>query len=462
MNAIHIAGTKGKGSTSAFISSILVQYLEPSSSEPQLHNVGLYTSPHLRYVRERIQLNNAPLTEEAFASSFFEIWDRFEAAASKDGNLTSNLTKPVYFRFLTLMAFHAFLEEKVDAAVIECGIGGEYDSTNILTSPSVVGITSLGIDHTAVLGSTIEEIAWHKAGIMKPGIPAFTVPQPPSAMEVLRSRAREKGVELRVVERHPEIDKGTAKLGLATDVQKTNASLAVEIAAAYLRSRGHAGISTSPLPSQFLRGLETVVWSGRCETRHEGDITWHIDGGHTTESIRVAGQWFADCVAESNHPSAAKTTSSSPAAISPPPSSPRILLFNQQTRAGPPLLRELHATVGSSAPFTHAIFCTNVTFAASGYRPDLVSVNVSQDAVQGLEVQRELAVAWRETTGKGESGEDNVFVVRTIEEAVAKCREIARAWVEEGEGSEKVRVLATGSVHLVGGLLDVLETEEDG
>ncbi|KAL8980530.1 MAG: hypothetical protein Q9177_005853, partial [Variospora cf. flavescens] len=91
------------------------------------------------------------------------------------------------------------MSEGVDAAIIECGIGGEYDSTNILVHPRVTGITSLGIDHTPLLGHTIEEIAWHKAGIMKPGVPTHTVVQPPAAEEVLRARAREKSVTLSVV-----------------------------------------------------------------------------------------------------------------------------------------------------------------------------------------------------------------------------------------------------------------------
>ena len=432
------------------MSSILAQYLESSKSEPQLEKIGLYTSPHLRFVRERIKLNGISLSEEAFASSFFEIWDRLEAATAKHGASTDGPSKPVYFRFLTLMAFHAFLKQKVDAAVIECGIGGEYDSTNILTCPTVVGITSLGIDHTNVLGSTIEEIAWHKAGIMKPSVPAFTVPQVPKAMEVLRSRAQQKGVKLRIVERHEEIEREEAKLGLAGDFQKTNASLAVELAASYLRSRGHATIATSPLPPKFLHGLAAVKWAGRCETRQERNLTWHIDGGHTIESITAAAKWFLSCItqSESSHREEQKVNASADRP-------PRILLFNQQTRSGPPLLRALHATL-PSCPFTHAIFCSNLTFAKSGYRPDLVSINVDHTTVEGLAVQHELAATWKRVCGP-EMTQENVFVVRTIEEAVRMCRVIGRG--REGRNGV-VRVLATGSVHLVGGVLDVLETDE--
>ena len=192
LKPIHIAGTKGKGSTSAFVSAILSQY-RPSARPSK---IGLYTSPHLRFVRERIQLNNQPISEEKFARYFFDVWDRLEAAAKSAETPTDAPTKPVYFRYLTLMALHAYLEEGVDTAVVECGIGGEYDSTNILARPSVTAVTSLGIDHVAMLGSTLPEIAWHKAGIFKENVPAFTVPQPKSALAVLHARADERRAPL--------------------------------------------------------------------------------------------------------------------------------------------------------------------------------------------------------------------------------------------------------------------------
>lgn len=450
MKPIHIAGTKGKGSTSAFISSILAQYLpsSPEDSSCKLHKIGLYTSPHLRFVRERIQLNNEPLSESAFAKYFFEIWAKLEAAARAEGlPVDAPGSKPVYFRFLTLMALHAYLQEGVDTAVIECGIGGEYDSTNILVSPTATAITSLGIDHVAMLGSTLPEIAWHKAGIFKPGAAAFTAPQPDAAMAVLRDRAAEKDVRLTVVERHPDLD--TLHLGLSADFQKTNASVAIAVAAAHLRALGHtdgipdpARSHASPLPPQFRRGLEQVRWPGRCEVRREAhpSIAWHIDGGHTLDSIEVAGRWFAEQIA------AAGSTKNP---------RPRILLFNQQTRDASALSRALHATLaaalGSERPFTHAVFCTNVTFAQGGYKPDLVSVNANAADVDSLAVQRGLAETWAEIDPRTE-----IKVLRTVEEAVGWCREVAGS--VEGEGREEVMVLVTGSLHLVGGALEVLES----
>ena len=411
-----------------------------------LSKIGLYTSPHLRFVRERIQINNQPLSEEAFAKYFFEIWDRLEDAARTKGEPTGTTAKPAYFRFLTLMAYHTYLREGVDTAIIECGIGGEYDSTNILIKPTVTGIASLGIDHTAMLGNTIEEIAWHKGGIMKASAPCFTAPQPPAAIEVLRKRTHEVPTKLHIVDRDPALH--NVKLGLAADFQKTNASLAVAIADAHLAALGQQGrTANDTLPAEFIRGLEEVRLPGRCETRGEGNIAWHIDGGHTLESIEVAGSWFASQIPPSP----------------PPPSSPfpkakrkRILLFNQQTRDANALAKALHHTLASALrderPFTHAVFCTNITFKEEGYRPDLMSMNTNSAVVERLDVQRGLAETWRNI-----DPQTTVEVKGSIEEAVEWCRHVAgKGGEDDAEGD--VLVLVTGSVHLVGGFLEVLET----
>lgn len=446
LNPIHIAGTKGKGSTSAFVSSILTQYTpQRSDSESAVvRKVGLYTSPHLRFVRERIRINNEPLSEEQFAKYFFETWYRLEAAAETRGMNPSNPeSKPVYFRFLTLMAFHTYLREGVDAVVLECGIGGEYDSTNIIPQPAVCGITSLGIDHVALLGSTIEEIAWHKGGIIKPNAKVFTAPQCPGAMEVLRKRAAKKGTELVVADGHPELQKGSSlKLGLDGDFQYANATVAVGLAGEALKKLGAKGVPDdvlkAPLPERFRRGLQETRLGGRCETRRERNISWYIDGGHTLESIRFAGEWFASQLVASTW-----TTK------------PRVLIFNQQTRDSVALARALYQTLsnalGSEKPFTHAIFCTNVTYKEAGYRPDLVSSNINASDVEKLRVQTALAETWKSIDPSTE-----VLVKGTIEEAVEFVRSLGEQ-TKAGDGDTKV--LVTGSLHLVGGFLDVIETK---
>uniref|UniRef100_A0A8C8Z0E1 Folylpolyglutamate synthase n=1 Tax=Prolemur simus TaxID=1328070 RepID=A0A8C8Z0E1_PROSS len=180
LNIIHVTGTKGKGSTCAFTECILRNYGLKT---------GFFSSPHLVQVRERIRINGQPISPELFTKYFWRVYHRLEE--TKDSSCVS---MPPYFRFLTLMAFHVFLQEKVDLAVVEVGIGGAYDCTNIIRKPVVCGVSSLGIDHTSLLGDTLEKIAWQKGGIFKQGVPAFTVLQPEGPLAVLRDRAQQISV----------------------------------------------------------------------------------------------------------------------------------------------------------------------------------------------------------------------------------------------------------------------------
>lgn len=170
---------------------------------------GLYTSPHLCAVRERIRINGHPLPEPLFAKYFFEVWDRLSAHSSSSSSIALDPIpnphvpqehfstipeKPVYFRFLTLLAFHVFLSLRIKLTVLEVGMGGTYDSTNVVPRPLVTGVTALGLDHTFMLGDTVEEIAGNKSGIFKEGVPALAVVQEKSAKRgefVLRERANE-------------------------------------------------------------------------------------------------------------------------------------------------------------------------------------------------------------------------------------------------------------------------------
>uniref|UniRef100_U3KPP0 Uncharacterized protein n=1 Tax=Oryctolagus cuniculus TaxID=9986 RepID=U3KPP0_RABIT len=170
LNIIHVTGTKGKGSSCAFTERILRNYGLKT---------GFFSSPHLVQVRERICINGQPISHKLFTKHFWRLYQRLEE--TKDGSYVS---MPAYFRFLTLMAFHVFLQEKVDLAVVEVGIGGAYDCTNITRKPVVC-------DHTSILGDTMEKIAWQKGGIFKRGVPAFTVLQPDGPLAVLRDRAQQ-------------------------------------------------------------------------------------------------------------------------------------------------------------------------------------------------------------------------------------------------------------------------------
>ena len=255
-------------------------------------------------MRERIRINSRPISEELFAKYFFEVWDLLEfngaEAAGASGDDAANAiaaaargSKPIYARYLTLMSYHVFLKEGVDAAVYETGIGGEFDATNIVDRPIASGISTLGIDHVFVLGDTVEKIAWHKAGIMKTGSPAFTIEQTPGAAQVLKERAGEKQVDLTVLGIDPRL-KGVAVRPDAI-FQKKNASLGVALAETALKKLDPTfSPSAETLSHEFVDGLEQVVWRGRCEVKVENGVVWHVDGAHTVDSLKMASRWFAD------------------------------------------------------------------------------------------------------------------------------------------------------------------------
>lgn len=285
----------------AFVASILAQH-QRKRSLPR--KIGLLTSPHLIAVRERIRLDGAPISEAAFAQYFFEVFDLLSSApaAAEDAATAEVGSKPIYARYLTLLAFHVFLREGVDAAVIETGVGGEFDATNMVARPVVTGISTLGIDHVFVLGETAEKIAWHKAGIMKAGCRAFSVEQVafPETEAVLRKRAEEKGTELTVVGTDTRLERSAVRVRPDAAFQKRNASLAVALAETALERIDPEGFKWSEegLPVEFKEGIEKVDWRGRCEVKEEGRVKWHIDGAHTTDSLKVAARWFTNECAE--------------------------------------------------------------------------------------------------------------------------------------------------------------------
>ena len=184
MSYIHVAGTKGKGSTCAFVDTVLRR----SGTR-----TGLYTSPHLVDIRERYRVDGAPVSKTTFTRNFWWLHHKLKETCEAD------LGMPAYFRFLTLLGFRIFTSMNVDAVVLEVGLGGRLDATNVIQAPAVCGVTSLGLDHVEVLGDTVGKIAREKAGIFKPNCPAITSPQVPEAMESLELRASEvSGCELTV------------------------------------------------------------------------------------------------------------------------------------------------------------------------------------------------------------------------------------------------------------------------
>jgi folylpolyglutamate synthase len=437
---IHVAGTKGKGSVCAMAESILLQYR--SGRKNRIGKVGMYTSPHLVSVTERIRIDGLPIPQRTFARYFFELWDRFNAADLREG---IESPKPSYFRYLTILALHAFKKEGVETAIIECGIGGEYDSTNILPGDAVttMAITSLSLDHIGMLGEKIEDIAWHKSGIMKAGVTIFTAKQAPRAQAVLEQRAYEKGARLVVVETSSTLQE--AKLGLEGDFQKENAALAVSVAASHLNELAvdvSLPVHPETLPEEFIKGLETVKWPGRCQVIQDGNITWYLDGAHTEESIQAAAIWYHGCLVKAF------------SGLQPPTAT--MLIFNQTDRDGAALLRHLITALytcrngGSlgvfyprnpplargarrlgSSIFTYAAFP-----ASSPSRPGEQNTD--------LTAQERLGSIYQFLDGNALH-----MPYATVAEAVKLAQRVSR-------GDERLLVLVTGSLYLVGGVLQSL------
>ena len=189
---IHITGTKGKGSTSIMMSTVL---------EQAGLRTGLFTSPHLLDLRERIRINHEMISEGEFVAIATELWPYIQRLRETD-----RTASPTFFETLTAMAMLYFKQKRVDMAVLEVGLGGRLDSTNVVI-PRVSVITNIGLDHTAILGNTLASIAYEKAGIIKQGVPVVSAVDKAEALSVIEKTCREKGAKLYLLGRDIWIEK---------------------------------------------------------------------------------------------------------------------------------------------------------------------------------------------------------------------------------------------------------------
>ncbi|NWW00969.1 FOLC protein, partial [Oreocharis arfaki] len=486
------------------------------------------SSPHLVQVRERIRINGQPISKDLFNKYFWLVYNRLEE--TKD---PVHASMPAYFRFLTIMAFHVFLQEKVDLAVVEVGIGGTYDCTNIIRAPVVCGVSSLGIDHTSILGDTMEKIAWQKGGIFKPGVPAFTVAQPERPLEVLRERAQERKVSwwqgcgwgiphcwgLSLLSPQcplylcPELDDfeegcQALELGLAGAHQRSNAALALQLARMWLQRCGcqapgelkevppSTELVGRPVPlapafrltDAMIQGLRDTEWLGRTQVLSHGPVTWYLDGAHTTSSIQACIRWFRQAALNED-----KLHDGSEV---------RVLLFNatgdRDTAALLKLLVPCH--------FDYAVFCPNFMEVSVANNADQQNFNVTLEnaLTRCLENQRTWTRLLEEKVGQDPWLPSPLRVGGLLQPAPARgsllvvppaprrlnspalvfpCLAQALRWVAQGRDphlaapvasgahphpaassgavllreAAVVHVLVTGSLHLVGGALRLLD-----
>lgn len=185
------------------------------------------------------------------------------------------------------------MQEKVEATIIETHHGGEYDATNFIECPVVTLVTALGMDHVQQLGPTLEDIAWHKAGIFKSKAPAFSAIQDQGAAGVLRKRAMDKSTSLVFVD--PRSSSPAAVLQLKPSVQQANCALALAGANAFIKAK-QSDVDFPLRPQDIDQGIKQFEWPGRFQTVVEGNSHWYLDGAHNEMSIIKAAEWYAQLI----------------------------------------------------------------------------------------------------------------------------------------------------------------------
>jgi dihydrofolate synthase / folylpolyglutamate synthase len=290
---VHIAGTNGKGSTAAMLESIL---------RAAGMRTGLYTSPHLEIINERIRINGQNISNEDFAAAWMRVQRSIESLMAS-GKLVAH---PTFFECVTAMAFAAFATLGVEFAIYEVGLGGRLDATNIV-EPEVAVITSIDFDHENFLGHSIEEIAAEKAGIIKPGTRVVSSVERPEARAVIARRCAEQGARLFNVDEEWRMERVEATDGLYSAVvsnahsgrslelaprlpgrfQLRNA-LAAASAASLLAERGFAVNDDA-----IVRGISAAQWPGRLERLGDHPAVY-LDGTHNPAGARALVQFWEE------------------------------------------------------------------------------------------------------------------------------------------------------------------------
>jgi dihydrofolate synthase / folylpolyglutamate synthase len=294
---IHIAGTNGKGSTAAFVESILRQ---------AGFRTGLNTSPHLEHINERFRINGEEIADEQFVETFTRLHSVIEELLA-EGKLRSH---PTYFECVTALAFEVFARQRVEFGVIEVGLGGRLDATNIITPVASI-ITCIDFDHENFLGHALREIAGEKAGIIKHGVPVVSAPQLPEAREVLRRRAAELHCQLIETAETFRIDQEVMEAGcvhaqVTETATNTQFSIASPLPGRFqLQNALNAVAAARLLQSKNFRvanenierGIAEARWPGRLEKLHSNPDLY-LDGAHNPSAARELARFLKETFAD--------------------------------------------------------------------------------------------------------------------------------------------------------------------
>ena len=289
--AIHVAGTNGKGAVCAILDAALRatparEKVKGKSEEVRCLRIGRYTSPHLVRLNERFFLDGAPVDDATLDRLSSSVSRAIEQSEQSNNQTIQDLT---FFEALTAVAFLLYAEAKVDYAILECGLGGRLDATNVC-SPELCVITKIGLDHCDWLGDTVEKIAAEKAGIVKPGVPVVLGRNAPSVRAVVEARAKEVGAPFFYAPDLADEGEIPADFSLVGSFNRENAVTAI---AALKVLSGNRTIEQSQI-EQFSR----VIWPGRFQ--RVGNFI--VDGAHNPPAARALAEALRETIEQSNNP----------------------------------------------------------------------------------------------------------------------------------------------------------------
>lgn len=285
LRIVHIAGTNGKGSILSYTKNILMD---------ARYRVGCYSSPSVFGYLERFQIDGEWMAESEFSELVQKVKDAADRMTAK------GLNHPTVFELETAIAFEYFKERNCDYVMLETGMGGDLDSTNVIKSPLVCAFASISMDHIGILGNTLREIATCKSGIIKPGAAVVTGPQDPEAMEVLETAAESMGCRFTRTEdciRKEHTTEGQTFLYKGREYfiqllgrhQLRNAAVAIEVASALQRT------GAAVAEENIRNGLAKTRWPGRLEIIRKDSKIWILDGAHNAAAAECLAETLREC-----------------------------------------------------------------------------------------------------------------------------------------------------------------------